>query len=265
MAVPLKGKENKLITLLKSYGSAVIAYSGGTDSTLLAVLAKEALGDKHLAVTAASPTYTSAELKQAKAIAKQFGLNLQVVTTDELDDPTFTANPVDRCFHCKNHLLKIVHEVALQRGFTAVLDGTNADDGRDYRPGRKAVEGWGVNSPLAEAGLTKAEIRRIAKRKKLPNWNKPANACLASRVPYGTVISADVLSRIERAERALFKMGFRHHRVRHHGDIARIELPPADLPKAIKRRAQLIRQVKTAGYKFVTLDLAGYQMGCFNP
>ncbi len=265
MAVTLKGKENKLIALLKSYGSAVVAYSGGTDSTLLALLAKEALGDKHLAVTAASPTYTSAELLQAKAIAKQFGLNLQVVTTDELADPKFTANPVDRCYHCKNHLLKIVHAVALQRGFTTVLDGSNADDGRDYRPGRKAVREWGVNSPLAEAGLTKAEIRRIAKRKKLPNWNKPANACLASRVPYGTVISADVLSRIERAERVLSKMGFRHHRVRHHGEVARIELPPAAISAAVKNRERIVRRINAAGYKFVTLDLAGYQMGCFNP
>ena len=261
----LQEKEHRVVALLKGYGGAAIAYSGGTDSALLTLLAKEALGDKHLAVTAASQTYTGAELQQAKDIAKRFGFNHLVVTTNELDDPQFTANPVDRCYHCKNHLLKIVHAVALQKGFKTILDGTNADDSRDFRPGRKAALEWGVNSPLAEAGLTKAEIRRIAKRKGLPNWNKPANACLASRVPYGTAINLDVLSRIEQAERALFKMGFKHYRVRHHGDIARIELPPDDLLQAVKQRTQIIKQIKSVGYKFVTLDLAGYQMGCFNP
>ncbi|HTY08333.1 MAG TPA: ATP-dependent sacrificial sulfur transferase LarE [Candidatus Edwardsbacteria bacterium] len=261
----LKDKERKVLSLLKGYGSAVIAYSGGTDSTLLALLAKRALGNDHLAVTASSQTYTTEELAQAKAIARKFGFNHMIVTTDELDDPQFTANPVDRCYHCKNHLLKTVHAVALQKGFKAVLDGTNADDGSDFRPGRRAAQEWGVKSPLAEAGLTKAEVRKISRRLGLPNWDKPANACLASRLPYGTPISADVLSRIEQAERALRAMGFKQCRVRHHGDIARIELLAADIPKAINKRAQIIKQIKSAGYKFVTLDLAGYQMGCFNP
>ena len=261
----IKEKEKRLVSLLKGYGSAVIAYSGGTDSTLLALLAKRALGKDHLAVTASSQTYTTEELAQAKAIAKKHGFNHLVVTTDELDDPQFSANPVDRCYHCKNHLMKIIHAVALQRGFKTVLDGTNADDGGDFRPGRKAAQEWGVRSPLAEAGLTKAEIRKISQRLGLTTWNKPANACLASRVPYGTAISADVLSRIEKAERALAKMGFKQFRVRHHGDIARIELLPADLAKAMKQRTRILQHVKNAGYTFVTLDLAGYQMGCFNP
>lgn len=261
----LKDKENKLISLLRSYGSAVIAYSGGTDSTLLALLAKEALGDRHLAVTASSQTYTTGELKLSKAIAKRFGFNHLIITTDELDDPQFAANPVERCYLCKGHLMKSIAAIALQKGIRHILDGTNADDTGDFRPGRKAALEWEVKSPLLESGLCKAEIRRIAKRKGLPNWNKPANACLASRVPYGTPIDADTLRRIELAESALAKLGFARCRVRHHGEIARIELLPADLLKALKQRTQIIRQLKSAGYKFVTLDLAGYQMGCFNP
>ena len=258
-------KERKLVELLKGYGSAVIAYSGGTDSTLLALLAKRALGDDHLAVTASSQTYTTGELRLAKAIAKRFGFNHMIITTDELDDPLFAANPVERCYHCKSHLMKSIAAIALQKGMRHILDGTNADDAADFRPGRKAALEWGVKSPFLEAGLNKAEIRRIARREGLPNWNKPANACLASRVPYGTMIDQDTLRRIERAEAALGKLGFTRCRVRHHGDIARIELMPADLAKAIKQRTQIIRQLKSAGYIFVTLDLAGYQMGCFNP
>jgi pyridinium-3,5-biscarboxylic acid mononucleotide sulfurtransferase len=261
----LKEKEQKVSALLKSYGSAIVAYSGGTDSALLAVLAKRALGGKHLAVTASSQTYTSGELAQAKAIAKKHGFNHLVVATDELDDPQFSANRIDRCYHCKNHLLKLVHAVALQRGFRTVIDGTNADDGGDFRPGRKAAQEWGVKSPLAEAGLSKAEVRKISKRLGLPNWNKPANACLASRVPYGTAISAEVLGRIGNAEQSLAKLGFGQCRVRHHGDIARIELPPKQFAKALRNRTMIVKMVKAAGYKFVALDLAGYQMGCFNP
>lgn len=261
----LKEKERKVLSLLKGYGSAAVAFSGGTDSTLLAVLAKRALGARHLAVTASSQTYTPAELKMARAVARRYGLNHVVVATDELRDPLFAANPADRCYHCKRHLLETVAAIAARKGIATILDGTNADDTADFRPGRRAAREYGVKSPLLEAGLTKAEIRKISKRLGLPTWDKPANACLASRVPYGTAINAGVLQRIGKAERTLRAMGFKQYRVRHHGEIARIELPQADLPRAIRQRAQMIKRVKAAGYKFVTLDLAGYQMGCFNP
>lgn len=258
-------KERKVLSLLKGYGSAVVAYSGGTDSTLLAVLAKRALGKNHLAVTASSQTYTAGELASARAVARRYGLNHAVVATDELRDPLFAANPTDRCYHCKRHLLETVAAIAQRRGIRCILDGTNADDAGDYRPGRKAALEFGVKSPLLEAGLTKADIRRISKRLGLPTWSKPANACLASRVPYGTRIDTETLDRIGKAERALARMGFTQYRVRHHGEIARIELPPADLAKAVRHRARILKQVRAAGYRFATLDLAGYQMGCFNP
>ena len=260
-----KQKLKKLNGLLKGYGSAVIAFSGGTDSTLLAVLAKQALGDKHLAITAVSPTYAAEEKGFARTMGRELQLNHAIIETDELDDMKFAANPVDRCYHCKNHLFKILSSVAFQKGFRNILDGTNADDGADFRPGRKAALEWEVKSPLAEAGLTKAEIRKTARQMGLPNWHKPANACLASRIPYGTQIDAGTLAKIEKAERALSALGFAKLRVRHHGDVARIEVLPADFAKMIKRKTAIVKKVRQAGYKFVTLDLCGYQMGCFNP
>ncbi|MDI6741062.1 MAG: ATP-dependent sacrificial sulfur transferase LarE [Candidatus Edwardsbacteria bacterium] len=263
--IPKEEKIHKLTRLLKSYGSAVIAYSGGTDSTLLTYLVKQALGVNHLAVTATSPTYTGEELKNAKAIAMRFGFNHAMVTTDELDDPQFAANPLDRCYHCKQHLFKIIGAMALQKGIKTILDGTNADDAHDFRPGRKAAQEWGVISPFAEAGLNKAEIRRLAKAKGLPNWNKPANACLASRIPFGTKIDPETLAKIEKGELFLAKLGIKKCRVRHHGDIARIEVPPRDFNKVVTRKAEIVKGISEAGYKFITLDLAGYQMGCFNP
>jgi pyridinium-3,5-biscarboxylic acid mononucleotide sulfurtransferase len=261
----IRGKLARLQKLLASYGSAAVAYSGGVDSSLLALLAKEALDENHLAVTAASQTYTAGELKQAKAIARKFGINLLVLKTDEINDPKFSSNPTDRCYHCKKHLFDAIRSVAAQKGIKYILDGSNADDASDFRPGRRAAEERGIKSPLLEAGLTKNEIRKIAKSKGLPNWDHPANACLASRIPYGVRIDAATLKQIEKAERSLAELGLKTYRVRHHGQVARIEADPGEFDKIIRNRTKLASAIKMAGYKFAALDLTGYQTGCFNP
>jgi len=261
----LKKKLERLQKLLASYGSAAVAYSGGVDSSLLALLAKEMLASKHLAVTAVSQSYTPGEMKQARAIAGKFGIKLLVLKTDEINDPKFNANPLDRCYHCKNHLFRAIRSVASKKGLKHILDGTNADDLSDFRPGRRAAEEWGVKSPFVEAGLTKSEIRKIARQKGLPNWDHPANACLASRIPYGVKIDAGVLKQVEKAEKVLAGLGLKKTRVRHHGLVARIEADPKEFGKILKNKVKLAAKIKTAGYKFVTLDLLGYQTGCFNP
>ena len=261
----LKNKILRLQKILGSYGSAAVAYSGGVDSSLLALLVKEALGSRHLAVTAVSQSYTPGEMKQARAIAGKFGIKLMVLKTDELSDPKFNANPLDRCYHCKNHLFRAISFVAAKKGLKHILDGTNADDLSDFRPGRRASAEWGVKSPFVEVGLTKAEIRKIARQKGLPNWDHPANACLASRIPYGVKIDAGVLKKVEKAEQALASLGITKYRVRHHGQVARIEADTSEFAKILKNRIKLTAKIKAAGYKFVTLDLLGYQTGCFNP
>ncbi|MBI4726087.1 ATP-dependent sacrificial sulfur transferase LarE [candidate division TA06 bacterium] len=261
----VKDKLLRLQKILSSYGSAAIAYSGGVDSSLLALLVREALGNKHLAVTAVSQSYTPGEMKQARAIARKFGIKLLALKTDELNDPKFNSNPTDRCYHCKKHLFKAIKSIASKKGIKYILDGTNADDVHDFRPGRRAAEERGIKSPFVEVGMTKAEIRMIAKQKGLPNWDHPANACLALRIPYGVKIDAAVLKQVEKAEEALAELGLKKYRVRHHGQVARIEVDSKEFAKIIKNKIKLTNKIKAAGYQFVTLDLLGYQTGCFNP
>lgn len=260
----LAEKADRLKSIIRGYGRAAVAFSGGADSTLLAVLCHDILGEGLLAVTAASPIHCPDDLKNAKASARRSGFEHLVIETGELRNRSFVANPADRCYHCKRHIFSKIGKAVRKRGIGTILDGTNADDLKTIRPGHRAAKEMGVRSPLAEAGLTKAEIRILLKRRGLPNWDKPAEACLATRVPYGTRITAGVLDTVRKAERALAGMGFEAFRVRHHGDIARIELRPQDMAMAVRNRRLVAKMIKAAGYKFAAVDLAGYQMGCFD-
>jgi len=262
--VGLKNKEKKLSSLLKGYGSVLVAYSGGIDSTFLAVMAKRILGENHLAVTAVSAIRSEDEIRTPKAIARKFKLNHLVIKTGELKDKRVLANPPDRCFHCKSLLWREMKKIARAKDISAIIEGSTVDDQKEYRPGKAASVKFGIRSPLAEAGLTKAEIRVLAKKMGLPNWNAPSNSCLATRIPYGRAIKVSELRRIGSSEAFLKKLGFDNLRVRHHGDLARIEVPTEEFSATTKRSPNIVKKLKGLGYKFVTLDLAGYQKGCYD-
>jgi len=263
----LDRKEQSLHALLRGYGRVALGFSGGVDSTLLLRVALDVLGAANvLAVIADTPSLPRKEFSEALRLAEGLGATCVVIDPDELSDPRYAANPADRCYFCKKHLFEHIAAEAAARGFGAVLDGNNADDAGDYRPGRRAAQELGVRSPLMEAGLTKAEIRALSARAGLPTADKPAMACLASRIPYGTPVTAEVLSQVERAEAALRDAGFVQCRVRHHGEVARIEVAVCELPRLLDAalRATVVQRVKEAGYRFVTLDLQGYRTGSLN-
>jgi len=265
--MPLGEKERTLQALLRGYGRVAIGFSGGVDSTLLLRVALDVLGPENvLAVIADTPSMPRKEFLEALKLADTMGAACEVIDPDELSDPRYAANPADRCYFCKKHLFVGIAELAARRGFGIVLDGNNADDVGDYRPGRRAAQELGVRSPLMEAGLTKAEIRTLSAQAGLPTADKPAMACLASRIPYGTPVTAEVLRQVERAEEALRDAGFVQCRVRHHGEIARIEVAVDELPRLADSdlRELVVRRVKEAGYRFVTLDLQGYRTGSLN-
>jgi uncharacterized protein len=258
-------KEHALERTLSSFGAVVVAFSGGVDSAYLACIAQRTLGDRAWAVTAESPSYPDHHRLLAARIAQEAGLRHEIIHTNELQEPAYRANPTNRCYYCKRELYTELSRLATGRG-AVVVDGNNADDRADFRPGRTAAREFGVRSPLDEVDLSKLEIRELSRRAGLSTWDEPASACLSSRIPYHSEVTDEKLRTIERAEDALHRLGFRICRVRHHDDLARVEIGRDELAKAFDpdMRAAIVRELRAAGYRYVTLDLQGYRTGSLN-
>jgi len=264
MDANLRSKYDTLKSNLKQYRSVIVAFSGGIDSSLVAYVAGEVLGKQALAVTSASASLKRADLALAEKLADDWGIRHQVIVTDELSKPEYRANPVNRCFHCKTSLYTYLDEMAQTEAVEVVLNGTNLDDLGDHRPGLVAANNFEVRSPLVEAGFHKADIRALAAALGLENAEKPQAACLSSRFPYGTHITQALLSQVEAAEDVMTELGFTQYRVRHHDDVARLEIPTSEMSRAIELQAQLQDKIKATGYTFVALDLGGFRSGSLN-
>ena len=264
MPPQMRAKYAALKDGLSQLGSALVAFSGGVDSSLVAFVAAQALGEKALAVTSASASLKRRDLQLAKRLAEQWGMRHRVILTDELAKPAYRANPVNRCFHCKTSLYASMRELAAEEGFAHIANGTNLDDLDDHRPGLKAAADFAVQSPLVDAGFAKADVRLLAAALGLDNADKPQSACLSSRFPYGAPIDEQRLAQVERAENALADLGFAQCRVRHHEQLARLEIAQQDMDRAFQLRGDLEAAVKACGYRFVALDLSGFRSGALN-
>ena len=264
----LDEKLTRLNDLFKDMGSVVVAFSGGVDSAFLAAAAHRVLGDRALAVTAVSASYASGELEKAQSLAEQIGIRLDIVYTREMENPDYVKNDPDRCFHCKSALADKLDEVIKHYAgkFEYLLYGAIADDIGDYRPGMAAAKSRGIRAPMVELGFTKDDVRTLSKRWHLPTWDMPASACLSSRIPYGTAVTEEALRKIDRAEQFLKSRGFVQVRVRHHEDIARIEVPSEDLVRFFQdgTNEAVAQALKNIGYRYVTLDIQGYRTGSLN-
>jgi uncharacterized protein len=262
----LREREAALFDRLRQYPSLIVAYSGGVDSAYLAWAARQALGERALCITADSASYPERHRTMALETAARFGFRHEVVHTDELENPAYRANNTDRCYHCKHELFTHLTALARERGVAAVADGNNADDRGDYRPGRRAAREFGVISPLDDADLNKHDIRVLSHEAGLPYWDEPASACLSSRVPYFSEVTEEKLRAIETSEQALRALGFRVMRVRHHGDLARIEFGRDEMARAIEPAMadRIDRALRACGFKFVTIDVKGYRQGSLN-
>jgi uncharacterized protein len=264
--IMLEQKLGQLKTIFAEMEQALIAYSGGVDSTLVAKIAYDVLGDRAIAVTAVSPSLLPEELEDAQVQAAEIGITHKIIDTHEMDNPNYTANPVNRCYFCKSELHDTLKPLATQLGYPYVVDGVNADDLRDYRPGIQAAKERGVRSPLAEVGVTKAEVRQLSQQLSLPWWDKPAQPCLSSRFPYGEEITINKLQRVGRAEIYLRRLGWQNLRVRSDGDTARIELPPEKIKEFVLTidLQAIVAAFQSYGFVYVTLDLEGYRSGKLN-
>lgn len=262
----LNSKQQRLFAILKGLGRAIVAYSGGTDSAYLAWAAGQSLGDGVLLVTADTPSMPESHKRDAEDLARRYGLRHEYIKTYEFENPAFAANDANRCFHCKDELFERLEQVGRDRGISTIVYGVNVDDLGDYRPGQNAAAKHQVKAPLVEAGLRKAEIRELSRQAGLPTWDRPAAACLSSRIPYGTPVTIETVKTVERGEEAVKALGFRQFRVRFHGELVRIEVAPEEMPKALT--AEMAREFtaifKALGFHYVTLDLQGYRQGALN-